>query len=394
MKSKKTPLADQISDKYAKMQTDMIQISRTRRYAVTFCALFLSAFLILFGSLFFVLPQKTFSENENRILTSSDSLSARAIFDGGFPERISTLISDQFPMRDAFVGIESYLSLAFTGKANNVKFNNYSLSKEILPDSRALENLDASLDAVSTIGSELKSRLGIESTFVSVPLPCRAYQNRVRDEESLYSTLDKKLDKASFSDFASFVKDTDGIFYKTDHHLNSDGTYLMYLFLCKKLSLEAKTDLKQICVSNNFYGTAWSQSGLWGVSPDSIYVHSYEDDDSYVISGDIESNSLYFPEKLESKDKYAYFLGGNYGHIEIKSKSEENRPRLLIIKDSYANSLIPLLLRHFDLCVIDPRYYSGDLIADAQKCDKALFLFGVSSLITDVGLAKLSFDTE
>ena len=176
--------------------------------------------------------------------------------------------------------------------------------------------------------------------------------------------------------------------------LNADGTYLLYLFVCDQLGVEPMTDLTKVCVSESFYGTTWSQSGLWATPPDKIYKLSYKEENTYTVSGDITSESLYFSEKLETKDKYAYFLGGNYGQIEINSVPKKERPRLLIIKDSYANSLIPLLARHFDLAVIDPRYYSGNVCQIAAECDSCLFLFGVSSLISDVGLATLSFNSE
>ena len=387
MKKNLSLSADQVSEAYAKMQMNMISRSRARKGIALFCILLLSAFLLLLGSLFFILPEKAFSEKENRMLTSKSVLSARGVFFDGLPEKLSALISDQFPMRDAFVGIESYLSLAFTGKANNVKLRDGSLSKEILPDAKALDNLDSSLDAVKTV----KSLLDIESHFLCVPLPCRAYQNR-RGNDTKYASLEDKLTNADCFDFARSVENKDGIFYKTDHHLNADGTYLLYLFLCKQLNVEPKTDFKQICVSRDFYGTAWSQSGLWDFGADSIYVHAYEGDNTYKLSGDIESDSMYFPDKLKTKDKYAYFLGGNYGYLEIKSVNEEKRQSLLIIKDSYANSLVPLLARHFDITLIDPRYFNGDVLEVAKNCSKCLFLFGVSSLMTDVGLVELSFN--
>ena len=384
-----------MTDKDFKTQLKILDCDRSRRRIGGVACIFYVAFLLIFCTLFFVFPDKSFSENENRMLSNASSISASTVLDGTFPEKIRTVISDQFPFRTAFVGIESYLSLAFTGNANGVNLNkSASLSKEVTLSAESLEMLEASINAIKSLESTFCTQYKIKSRFAIVPLPCRAYQNRQIECDIGFRALEKELDSNGMLSFAKQAQSYDGVFYKTDHHLNADGTYLLYLFVCDQLEVEPMTDFTKVCVSESFYGTTWSQSGLWATPPDKIYKLSYEEENTYTVSGDVTGESLYFPEKLETKDKYAYFLGGNYGYIEINSVSDIERPRLLIIKDSYANALIPLLARHFDLTVIDPRYYSGDVRQIASECDSCLFLFGTSSLISDVGLAALSFDSE
>ena len=53
-------------------------------------------------------------------------------------------------------------------------------------------------------------------------------------------------------------------------------------------------------------------------------------------------------------DKYAVLLGGNYAHASVYSDAE--KPSLLIIKDSFANAVIPFLSLHFNIDLVDPRY--------------------------------------
>ena len=384
-----------MTDKDLKTQLNILDNNRSRRRIGGVSCGFFIAFLLIFCTLFFVFPDKSFSENENRMLSSASSISASSLFEGTLPEKIRTVISDQFPFRSTFIGIESYLSLAFTGNANGVTLNkNASLSKEVTLRAESLEMLEASINAIKSLESTFCTQYKIKSSFAIVPLPCRAYQNRQSTCDLGFLTLEKELDINGMFSFANQAQSYDGIFYKTDHHLNADGTYLLYLFVCDQLGVEPMTDLTKVCVSESFYGTTWSQSGLWATPPDKIYKLSYEEENTYTVSGDITSESLYFSEKLETKDKYAYFLGGNYGRIEINSVSDIERTRLLIIKDSYANALIPLLVRHFDLTVIDPRYYKGNILSDAQNANSCLFLFGSSSLISDVGLAELNFNTE
>ena len=73
------------------------------------------------------------------------------------------------------------------------------------------------------------------------------------------------------------------------------------------------------------------------------------------------ADSLYAMEQLLRKDKYAVFLNGNHARIHIKTANPSGR-KLLVVKDSYANSLIPFLIKHFsEIHVIDLRYYDEDL---------------------------------
>jgi hypothetical protein len=74
-------------------------------------------------------------------------------------------------------------------------------------------------------------------------------------------------------------------------------------------------------------------------------------------------------------------MGGNYSRIQIRSENT-TRPSVLLIKDSFANSVIPFLARHFDLDVIDPRYFRGDIssLIKESKCDKTLVLIGAGTL--------------
>ena len=79
------------------------------------------------------------------------------------------------------------------------------------------------------------------------------------------------------------------------------------------------------------------------------------------------------------------FLGGNYSHISIRGAGE--RQKLLLIKDSFANSAIPFLALHFDIEVIDPRYCSNEYLTAqlARKdIDKALILMGLDTLTINI----------
>ena len=121
----------------------------------------------------------------------------------------------------------------------------------------------------------------------------------------------------------------------------------------------------------------------FAVSAESITLYRYESDgDVRVINHETgeNKNGFYDLEALKITDKYRVFLGGNYSHLSIKSS--QKKPTLLLVKDSFANSLIPFLALHYDIEVIDPRY-----------CAKTFLNEQLQSNSYDRILALLSLDT-
>ena len=387
----KAPSADETANEHLRFQLSVLNADKACRRIGILMLSVLFAFFAVLCILFFVTPKKSFSEEENRVLQGFDSISLSSLTDGSFAKRSADVISDQFPARRFFISVESYLSLAFTGSANNVVLvNGNALAEKNIPDEQKLASLEDSVSAIVKLGKRFERDNGIQSSFVAIPLPVTASE-KLRSS-ARYASLGRAL--RTVPHIETGLDGNGTFYYSTDHHLNADGTYLVYLALCREWDIGDECVYKKECVSDCFYGTTWSRARLQKYPPDRIYAYRYEGDTEYLIKGDTDHRGFYFPEYLEKKDKYSYFLGGNYGRIEICSERGEERPRLLIIKDSYANSLVPLLARHFDITLIDPRYYSGNVLDEAQNADRCLFLFGMSSLMTDVGLVKLSFNAS
>ena len=97
----------------------------------------------------------------------------------------------------------------------------------------------------------------------------------------------------------------------------------------------------------------------------------------YLEGSEEGRNGLYDPAKLQEKDKYASYLYGNNGLVEIQG-GEKNGRVLLIIKDSYAHSLGMLAAQDFEtVYLIDPRYFLQDIwqFAEENQVTDTLFLF-------------------
>jgi hypothetical protein len=68
-------------------------------------------------------------------------------------------------------------------------------------------------------------------------------------------------------------------------------------------------------------------------------------------------------------------------------------PSLLILRDSYMDSLAPFLLEHFSkISIMDLRYYTGDLAGYLTEngMDAVLICYSASNFSTDTNLYKLA----
>ena len=106
--------------------------------------------------------------------------------------------------------------------------------------------------------------------------------------------------------------------------------------------------------------------------------------DKLIADGRELDFGIYDESKLSTKDKYAYFLGGNYGRLKIENCG--GKGHLLIVKDSFANCLIPFLLPHFDtVTVIDPRFFVGSVseIITEEAVTETLVLYGADTFMEE-----------
>ena len=91
--------------------------------------------------------------------------------------------------------------------------------------------------------------------------------------------------------------------------------------------------------------------------------------------------------KLDGIDKYAYFFGGNAPLITVRTGNEG--PKLLILRDSFMDSMSPFLLPHFsEIHIMDLRYYKysvQDYIRE-HGIDQVLVCYSVTNFVQDSSL--------
>ena len=132
------------------------------------------------------------------------------------------------------------------------------------------------------------------------------------------------------------------------------------------------------------------KSGFYLEKKDTIELYRYKGDMDYTVIADGKEISLYNMEKLDTTDKYSVFLGGNHARVEISAK-DKNRPKLLMVRDSFADSIVPFLALHYDITLIDLRYFNDSVasLVNQEGYDKVLVFLNISEIATSNNLAYL-----
>lgn len=344
--------------------------------------------LFTVGASFFLLPQKSFSESENRRLTQWRAPSWQSVLDGSFSKELGEVCRDQFPLRSRWIAAKAYGELLLGKRENNGILwgaDGYLMARDEYGDlTVAEENLRAAAEYPDAVTVWIPRSADVMTENLPQDYPADA-------ASGLLSLLDGRgiLPHKSLREAAKEGKE---VYYRTDHHLTSEGAYLVYRSLGEALGyapVERETFDVQT-VSESFLGSA--DSAVGGIAPraDRVELFRYEGDEEFLVTEPTTGErreGFYDWTALERKDHYEIFLGGNFAHLRVEHESEE-RPRLLLIKDSFANAVVPFLARHFDLEIIDLRYLSDEITV--ERCDRMLILQGIDTLATDRSLPKLS----
>lgn len=360
--------------------------------------LFLGVLIVIcFANL--ITKDKKYSEKENRMLEQKPELIWANMESGSFMEHYEAYKSDQFAGRNLWVSVKTNLELLMGKRESNGVFKgkkSYLLEDIALPDQ---ERLKDNLEAIKEFG---KSYGEIPVYMMLVPnaanilsdkLPRLAVtENQAAQFKEIRESLGSQIIWIDAQKALKEHKDED-IYYHTDHHWTTLGAYYGYQQLAKTMKLDTAkaSKLEPYAVTSDFNGTLSAVSGYENGYREPIYIYAADksEEETDVVVNYVDEKkktaTLYDETKLKGKDKYAVFLGGNYGMIDIRTTAD-SKERLLLIKDSYANCLIPFLTSNYrEIVVIDPRYYYGDIhkVMEENKITSVLFLYNGNTFMED-----------
>ena len=371
----------------------------TRRMSRIWTALFV--LLMAAGTTGFLLwPQRAFSPEENRVLQTRPAFGWQQLFDGTFIAQWEQYACDQFPLRDSWISLKSQLERWSGKKENNgVYFGSDGTLLEALSPLNE-EVLRVNLAGVEALADEL------DTTAVLLPVPGHAWVNRaalpafapVADQRAQWQWLVAHAsDRVRVADVFTPLDQAQGpLYFATDHHWNERGAYIGYQTLVQALGhtpLSAEAFVTQQ-VSQGFYGTLTSKSGVRDLPGDPIYAIAAREGTPprmEVVDDGTVREGLLWEEKLLEKDQYTYYLGGNHAAVVVYG-SVKNGRKLLLVKDSYAHILTPYLAAQYEeIHLIDPRYFNAPVSTYYREhgCNELAVLFSMKFINEDTTLRKL-----
>ncbi|HJD02635.1 MAG TPA: hypothetical protein H9750_08575 [Candidatus Mediterraneibacter excrementavium] len=353
--------------------------------------------LFVFMLVNIAVPDREISEEENRVLEMRPSLSMGTVMNGDFMEQWENYQSDQFAGRDFWRSFKVALDRLGGARMENGVYigKDGQLMEEIeVPDDGQLE---ANLSALRQFTEDWPD---IRTTVMLIPdaacilsdsLPAFA---AVEDQRQLFGVAEQRLgDSVNWVDTVSILNNhtSDKLYYKTDHHWTTQAAFYVFRESASSLGIEGEVGdgFVSYTVSDDFNGVLAAKSGIGLSEKETIDIYApTQGDDDVVLSYVDErrkTTSLYDSSKLETRDQYSVFLGGNASVIDIKTVSSSQK-RLLVLKDSFANCFIPFLAPYYrEIVVVDPRYCSGTMedIMDTYRITDVLVLYSGNTFFTD-----------
>ena len=382
---------------------------KKRNYKYFFHYMGVSFFLILL--LVFLIniltPDKSFSQKENRVLSSKPELNLSQITSGKFSPKYETYVNDQFPLRDTWVTLKAGCDrLMGKTEENGVYLGKDGYLMEAF-NPPPQKQLDATLTAMTDFAqshSNIKQYALIAPNAVNILEEKLPFAAPAIDQNPYIDTVKDTLNEAGLTfidirDTLSEHKD-EGIYYQTDHHWTTQGAWFAFNETAKIMEIDASSlEYESVPVSESFQGTLSAKSGFRSGKKEelSVFLPTGDAPSSVVnyVNEQKKSGSFYVTEQLKVRDKYALFFNGNHPQVKISTPVKENRT-LLILKDSYANCFVPFLAPHYrNIIMVDPRYYYGDLekLIQVENVQEILYLYNANTFFSDTSL-ELTLSTQ
>lgn len=382
---------------------------KKRNYKYFFHYMGVAFFLILL--LVFLIniltPDKSFSQKENRVLSSKPELNLSQITSGKFSPKYETYVNDQFPLRDTWVTLKAGCDRLMGKTEENGVYlgkDGYLMEAFNPPPQKQLDSTLTAMTDFAQSHSNIKQYALIAPNAVNILEEKLPFATPAIDQNPYIDTVKDTLNEAGLTfidvrDALSEHKD-EGIYYQTDHHWTTQGAWFAFNETAKIMEIDASSlEYESVPVSESFQGTLSAKSGFRSGKKEelSVFLPTGDAPSSVVnyVNEQKKSGSFYVTEQLKVRDKYALFFNGSHPQVKISTPVKENRT-LLILKDSYANCFVPFLAPHYrNIIMVDPRYYYGDLekLIQVENVQEILYLYNANTFFSDTSL-ELTLSTQ
>ena len=350
---------------------------------------------VLFGCSVLAWTKETdaFSDSERRELAKFPKFSVETMMDGSFMEDFESYTLDQFPFRDLFRKLKARIVFDVWGQKDNndiyiadgyASKMEYPLSKPMLDHAaNRFEYLyetylqDAE-DIYFAIVPDKNYFLAEQNGYLSL------------DYEELISYMNEKTDYMTPIDLTGQLKLED--YYYTDTHWRQENLTDLADYLLEAMGAEsAEQEYQKIESETPFYGVYYGQAAL-PMEPDTLnYLTNEMLEDCKVFTyetGKPVEIPMYDMEKAAGKDPYEMFLSGTRPILTIENPHVDNGEELIVFRDSFGSSLVPLLAKAYEkITILDIRYVNSSMLGQFVEFDDQDVLFLYSTMLLNSSLA-------
>lgn len=356
--------------------------------------------LVAFAFVGIIVPKDEQSGiDENRALKEMPELTYENVFSGKFSREFEEYLSDNIGFRSKFMKLSSKINdlkgvstnlgkIVYVNKDLGAGGETAEKNRLLVQGNRIMEvySFDEQkgkryADAVNKYAEAFSGKAEVYSMLIPTQIEF-AGKIYAKTSHSQRDAIDKiyggMTDSVKKVDVYNLMKENskDYIYFRTDHHWTQRGAYLGYKAFVERTGENAVelSALKQNR-ADGFFGFLYNQANDTSIAGNPDYIEWFEGKENYIVHATtMEDGKLVeYKSKIyvapEGAPKYSVFMGGDHSFAEVNT-NVKNGKTVLVVKDSYANALIPLLTNNYEtVLAVDPRSYYGKVEEIVEKYD-------------------------
>ena len=332
-------------------------------------------------------PMHDISDSERRKLAQLPEITAENILSGKFMTKFEDFTLDQFPLRDTFRQLKArfHYNVLRQGDNNDIYVADGFAAKLEYPLNET--SLSSAMEKFQSIYETYLA--GTNCNIFAAVVPDKGLYLAApngypaMDYEALFATAETSMNWAEFVDISDLLTVSD--YYRTDTHWRQEQLLPVAKRICEAMGVSGfdVEELTKEAVERPFYGVYYGQAAL-PMEPETMYYLTGQVLENCTVynfeTG--KTTAIYDMEKLQSRDLYDIYLSGAAALLEITNPAATTGRELVVFRDSFGSSLIPLLAKDYaKITVVDTRYIAPQLLKQYLQFDHQDVLFLYSTLI-------------
>ena len=291
--------------------------------------------------------------------------------------------TDQFFYRDRFRNLKSHTEFFAFGKKDVYSLSLYEEGIVKIGDLNEKSIVNATKNMNQVYEKYLKN-LNVYYTII----PDKSSYIKEKEEYLTYNFEElEKIVKENIKNI-KYIRIFDELdyesYYKTDSHWRQEKLFLVADKISKEIygeNIKSKYEIQKL---GDYYGVYYGQL-QFKLDSDTIYYLTNDEIESATVYNyeTKQKTKVYDMSRINALDKYDIFLSGATPLLEITNNKVKDSNELIIFRDSFASSLIPLLIEKYQkIIAVDLRYISSSLLENyiEFKNQDVLFIYSSSLL--------------